>query len=202
MAHENETNQAESGTSQQNGCPAWDNIGQGQLPFFNPTEEKKRAGIRVKFMTDGPRKETVNRYDPKNPKPELWFDVELIIFNSETKQNVITMMTWTISQIYLYTECSLKYKFQYIDKIPRPFISSGLAFGSTVHSALEWMHKEMLKGRKVSFEKFEKIFKSDWYCQKIETDLRFKNSDSWETLLLKGKEILNLYFKNTRMTKR
>lgn len=101
MAHENETNQAESGTTKQNGCPAWDNIGQGQLPFFNPTEEKKRAGIRVKFMTDGPRKETVNQYDPKNPKPELWFDVELTIFDFKTNQNVITKMTWTISQISL-----------------------------------------------------------------------------------------------------
>ena len=100
------------------------------------------------------------------------------------------------SQIYLYTECSLKYKFQYVDKIPRPFISSALAFGSTVHSALEWIHKEMLKGRKVTFERFEKIFKADWYSQKIETDLRFKSNDSWETLLLKGKEILNLYFNN------
>ena len=101
MAQENEKNMAESGTKEQNGCPAWDNIGQGQLPFFNPIEEKKRAGIRVKFITDGPRKETVNQYDPKNPKPELWFDVELTLFDFETKQNVMTRMTWTISQVSL-----------------------------------------------------------------------------------------------------
>lgn len=98
------------------------------------------------------------------------------------------------SQIFLYTECSLKYKFQYVDLLPRPFISSGMAFGSTVHAALEWLHKEKLKGEEVSFERFVKIFEADWYSQKIDTDLRFKNGDTWDTLRLKGKEILSLYF--------
>jgi len=98
------------------------------------------------------------------------------------------------SQIFLYTECSLKYKFQYVDLLPRPFISSGMAFGSSVHAALEWLHKEKLKGEEVSFERFVKIFEADWYSQKIDTDLRFKNGDTWETLKLKGKEILSLYF--------
>ena len=73
------------------GTPYWDSIGENQLPFFNPTEEKKKEGLRVKFLTDGPRKQTINRYDPKNPKPELWFDIEVMG----------NPMTWTISQVSL-----------------------------------------------------------------------------------------------------
>ena len=98
MAQENETSQAGSGTDKNQktitGCPAWENAGQEQLPFFNPTEEMKREGLRVKFITDGPRKETINTYDRNHPKPELWFDVEI---NG-------MQMTWTISQVTLISE--------------------------------------------------------------------------------------------------
>ena len=43
------------------------------------------------------------------------------------------------SQISLYMDCSLKYKFQYIDNLPKPFKPAGLAFGTSIHSALEWL---------------------------------------------------------------
>ena len=73
------------------GTPYWDSIGENQLPFFNPTEERKKKGLRVKFLTDDPRKQTTNRYDKNNPKPELWFDIEVMG----------NQMTWTISQVSL-----------------------------------------------------------------------------------------------------
>ena len=50
------------------------------------------------------------------------------------------------SQINLYLLCSLKYKFIYLDKLPKPFKSSGLMFGSAMHSALSWVHKEKING--------------------------------------------------------
>lgn len=97
------------------------------------------------------------------------------------------------SQITLYLDCSLKYRFQYVDMLPKAFKSSGLAFGSSVHSALEWLHKEKLKGNQVSLEKVSKILEAHWYSQKADAEIEYKNGESWELLLLKGKEILNLY---------
>ena len=73
------------------GTPYWDGLGEEQLPFFNPTEEKKKEGLRVKFLSDGPRKQTVNKYDPNKPKPELWFNIDVMG----------NQMTWTISQVSL-----------------------------------------------------------------------------------------------------
>ncbi len=87
MSEENQTEQ--NGATE--GTPYWDNIGENQLPFFNPAEEKKKEGLRVKFLDNKPRKQTTNRYDPNHPKPELWFDVDV-------KGN---QMTWTISQVSL-----------------------------------------------------------------------------------------------------
>ena len=98
------------------------------------------------------------------------------------------------SQISLYMECSLKYKFQYVDKLPRPFKSSGLVFGSVIHSSIEWLHKEKMRGNGVSLEKLFKILKADWYSQKLDTDIFYKNGETEDLLLLKGKEILNLYY--------
>lgn len=41
------------------------------------------------------------------------------------------------SQIWTYLECSLKYRFQYVEKRPAEKISIALFFGSAIHSCLE-----------------------------------------------------------------
>ncbi len=88
-----ETNSATSGTPS-SGCPTWDGMGiSGDLPpFFKPTEDMKRNGFEVIFLSDGPRRETENNFD-KNSK-DLWFDISY-----QDKE-----MTWTISQISLLSE--------------------------------------------------------------------------------------------------
>jgi len=98
------------------------------------------------------------------------------------------------SQINLYIMCSLKYRFQYIDCLPRPFKSSGLAFGSAFHSTLSWLHKEKKKGAEVSTEKLFRIFDADWYSQKVETKIKYKDGEDEMKLLNTGKEMLRLYF--------
>ena len=50
------------------------------------------------------------------------------------------------SQINLYLLCSLKYRFQYLDELPKPFRPAALAFGSAFHAALAWLHKQMADG--------------------------------------------------------
>ena len=98
------------------------------------------------------------------------------------------------SQINLYLQCSLKYKFQYIDKLPKPFKAAGLAFGSVMHSALEWFHKEIMQGRETTLEALYKIFEVDWFSQKVETDIHFKDGEDEMKLMVLGKEFLTLYY--------
>jgi len=100
------------------------------------------------------------------------------------------------SQINLYIQCSLKYKYQYIDQIPKPFKPSGLAFGSAIHSAIEWFHKERMKKREVSLEKLLKIFETDWFSQKVDTEIQYKDGEDEMKLLLTGKEMLGIYFRS------
>ncbi len=98
------------------------------------------------------------------------------------------------SQINLYIQCSLKYRYQYVDQIPKPFKPSGLAFGSVMHSAIEWFHKERLKKKEVSLERLLKIFETDWFSQKVDTKIQFKDGEDEMKLLLTGKEMLGIYF--------
>ena len=98
------------------------------------------------------------------------------------------------SQINLYLQCSLKYKFHYIDGIPKPFKPSGLAFGSAIHTALSWLHKEVINGREVSLKRLYKIFDSDWYSMKIGNEIRFKDGEEEMNLILMAKEMLGLYY--------
>ena len=88
-----EDKQAESGTEGAvSATPTWDRYDGEMYPFLNIKEEQKRAGFRVTFLTDKPRKETVNKFNAQNT--DFWFDVSY-----EGEQ-----YTWTISQISLVLE--------------------------------------------------------------------------------------------------
>lgn len=99
---------------------------------------------------------------------------------------------YSVSQIQLYLGCPLKYRFQYIDQIPRPWRPSALVFGSSVHAAVEWFHKERLAGRRPSAEDVLKIFDADWFAQTLEPVV-FMGTDTKDDLLAKGQAMLRLY---------
>jgi putative RecB family exonuclease len=100
------------------------------------------------------------------------------------------------SRINLYLMCPLKYRFNYVDKLPKPFKSSALAFGSAVHSAINWYHKQEMNGNGVTLDKLCKIFDADWYVETSEKDIQFKGSESAVELSALGKAMLGLYFQN------
>jgi len=102
----------------------------------------------------------------------------------------------SVSQINLYLMCSLKYRYQYIDKLPRPFKAAGLAFGSAIHSAISWLHNEKLNGNGATLARLYNIFEADWFSQTVEAEIRFKNSDDAARLIMQGREILGLYFQS------
>jgi len=98
------------------------------------------------------------------------------------------------TQINLYSQCPLKYKFQYIDKLAKPFRPSGLAFGGSLHAALCWLNKQRMNGSDASLDTVYKIFDADWYAQNIDSQVRFKNGESDTRLTIMAKEMLSLYF--------
>lgn len=98
----------------------------------------------------------------------------------------------SVSQITLYLTCSLKYQFQYVDRLPRLTKPSNLAFGSAMHAALQWLHRELKKGRRPPLDEVYRVFEGDWYAQR--DSVTFDENDPEEKLLVKGKELLALYY--------
>src|SRR5207247_7844690 len=76
--------------------------------------------------------------------------------------------TLSVSQVNAYLACPLKYRFQYVDKIPRPWRVAAMAFGSSVHAAVEWFQKERLADRRPELAEILKVFEADWYAQNVE----------------------------------
>jgi len=99
---------------------------------------------------------------------------------------------YSSSQIQTYLGCALKYRFQYIDLIPRPWRPAALVFGSSVHAAVEWFHKERLAGAKPTGEHVQEIFTADWYAQNLQPVV-FTGDESKESLEAKGVVMLGLY---------
>src|ERR1700741_2247541 len=99
----------------------------------------------------------------------------------------------SISQVQTYLACPLKYRFQYVEKIPKSFRPAALAFGSSVHVAVEWFQRERLAGRRTDLTEMLQIFEADWLAQTAEP-LMFSDREDFQALLQKGREMLRLYF--------
>jgi len=97
------------------------------------------------------------------------------------------------SQMNLYLLCSLKYRFQYLDALPKPFRPAALAFGSAFHSALAWLHKQMTNGNGITLERLCKIFDADWYAQRLDTVILYNGPETEASLHVLAKELLRLY---------
>lgn len=106
----------------------------------------------------------------------------------------------SVSQVNAYLGCPLKYRFQYVDKIPRPWRVAAMAFGSSVHAAVEWFHRERLADRSPELEAVLKVFDADWYAQNVEP-LVFSERESKDSLAEKGRAMLQLYVESTNGVK-
>ena len=104
--------------------------------------------------------------------------------------------TSSLSRVQAYLACPLKYRFQYVDQIPRPWRVAAMAFGSSVHAAVEWFHRERLAGRRSDLTGTLTVFEADWFAQNLEP-LVFSDRESREGLTEKGRAMLQLYVEST-----
>ncbi len=107
---------------------------------------------------------------------------------------------FSISQVNCYLGCPLKYRFQYVDKIPRPWRVAAMAFGTSVHAAVEWFHKERMSGGSPEMAEILKVFDADWYAQNTDP-LVFSERESKDSLAEKGRAMLQLYVESTNGTR-
>ena len=66
--------------------------------------------------------------------------------------------TISVSQVNAYLGCPLKYRFQYVERIPWPCVPSTLVFGTAMHAAVAEFHEARLEGRTATLEELHEMW--------------------------------------------
>lgn len=96
------------------------------------------------------------------------------------------------SQITTYLMCARKYLLRYVLGLPPEFKSAALAFGSAVHSAIEWFHSEKIDGRTPDVADVVRTFRSDWSSEQ-ETGVAYDDDQSAAGMEVMGVALIELY---------
>jgi putative RecB family exonuclease len=104
------------------------------------------------------------------------------------------------NQIFTYLNCSLKYKFQYIEGRQPARVSLALPFGSAIHSAIEMYYRSLkIKGRRESVDNILDRFEN---CLAIELDnikvpvIFKKETPDRKSAMELGKAMLRVFHEN------
>src|SRR5438128_2839387 len=100
---------------------------------------------------------------------------------------------YSVSQVQCYLGCPLKYRFQYVDRLPKPFQPAALAFGIAIHQAVEHFHRAKLNGSTPDPSQALELFEESWRRQQ-EMNLAFPPGEDEETLMRRGRAMLEVYF--------
>jgi putative RecB family exonuclease len=94
------------------------------------------------------------------------------------------------SQINTYLNCSLRYKFQYVDKIPPAFTAASLAFGTAIHEAAATFYQTRLEGEELRPDQMLDVYRDAW---RQAAKIKFFNGDNEEKLEKKAEELLTVF---------
>jgi putative RecB family exonuclease len=101
------------------------------------------------------------------------------------------------SQLALYLECPLKYKFRYVDENEGEGESEGapaaLLFGQAVHTALAHFYREAMEGQPFWLPGFLTVFETAWRDACEDREVVYGEGESFESLLEQGREMLRVY---------
>ncbi len=99
---------------------------------------------------------------------------------------------YSVSQIQTYLGCPLKYRFSYVDRLPKAFRPAALAFGGSVHAAVEWFNRCRMAGEKPSLEDVLSVFEADWFAQNLDP-LQFSPGETPQALESRARAMLSIY---------
>lgn len=94
------------------------------------------------------------------------------------------------SQVNMYLNCSLQYRFKYVDNIPPAFTSAALAFGSAIHEAVAAFHQSRLEGDHLRADQMLDVYRDQWRSAE---GVKYFNGDNENSLLEKAKNMLTVF---------
>lgn len=104
---------------------------------------------------------------------------------------------WSYSSLnQLLNICSLQWFYDRILKLPRPFVSHALVFGTCVHRVLDRHHKALMAGGKPDPAEAVEEFGSLWQEACATQEIKFPKTESAESLAEKGRGVAGCFLEN------
>lgn len=101
----------------------------------------------------------------------------------------------SISAINDYIECGLLYKLGRIDRLRPEFMPDVLLFGTSIHRVLERYYTRVMTGQPMVLNEILTRFEFFWKEQTSDCiEIRFSNGNDYNSLLIKGKAMLEVWF--------
>src|SRR3569623_815179 len=100
---------------------------------------------------------------------------------------------WSYSQLSQYLRCPLQYFFERVAKLPKPFVSSSLVLGGSVHEALAAYHRGIESGAATTEEKIRQQFIDAWKKRESEVAIHFGKGETAGRLIEQGAALLEAY---------
>ena len=105
------------------------------------------------------------------------------------------MARFSHSQLQVFKQCQLRYRFQYIDKYEAPFEKTIYTLlGTAVHTALEYLYKQVSAYATPTLEQIQKVMKDTWNNEKS-TLMELATPEQEEQFLTRGDSYLEWYYK-------
>jgi len=99
------------------------------------------------------------------------------------------------SSIGDYLDCGLLFKFGRIDKLKPEYKADALEYGSTIHRVLEEIFQNKMVGIDLTIKEIHESFEKHWTkATKDNQEIKYAEGNSFESLLLQGKELLTAYY--------
>lgn len=102
---------------------------------------------------------------------------------------------YSASRVDAYLRCPRQYAFKYVEHVSPETRPAALALGRAVHSAIEWLHLELMDGQKPEPRDVVRTFQADFEAELDEGPLTFKSNESANLLRHQGQELVFEYVK-------
>jgi len=105
------------------------------------------------------------------------------------------MAMYSHSKLSTFEQCKLRYRLRYIDKIKPPIKGSIEGhLGTSVHNALEWLYKEVMKDKLPSIENLLEEYIENWQKEFSEELVIVKRDKTAKDYFDKGVKFLTDYY--------
>lgn len=147
-------------------------------PFVYEALGEKEVNQRAQKQLDSRQQLSIFDFKPEEP-------TETATINHQPTTNTYTQVSY--SQLDTYEMCPLRYKYQYVLKIPSAS-NSAASFGTSIHSALQAFYMRYRENPSLSLDDLYQMFADSW------VPIGYSSAAHEKRMQMEGREMLKNFY--------